>query len=330
MHIAITGATGLLGGNLAIQALAQGHRVTATRRATSDTSHLSEFDITWVEAPLSDREAMARAFEGARWVFHCAAAISVRYEVAPWVRAANVDGTRHVVEACRAAGVERLVHCSTVSVVGISEDGAPCDEASRFNMPEHGLDDAYVQTKRAAQQLVLDAVAAGEVDAVVVNPAFMLGPYDAKPSSGELIVNIARGRGVATGPGDSNFVDVRDVARGMLRAAERGRVGQCYILGGHNMTYREAMTRIAEVAGAPAPRLTLPGWALAAGGKLGDVQQRLTGRDALFNSAVARWASTRGYQFSSARAVRELGYEISPLEPAIRDALAWFRARGMI
>lgn len=323
MRATITGATGLLGGNLAIELCRQGWEVIATKRASSKTSHLDEFDIEWVDASLTDVDSLIAAFRGADVVFHCAAAVSVRMEVEDWIYEANVVGTNCVIDAVREVGA-RLVHCSSVVAIGVSSDGEPCTEANRWNLPEVGLDDAYAKTKYESQQNVLAAAKDG-LDAVIVNPTYMFGPYDVKPSSGKLVREIALGKMPGYTLGTNNFVDVRDVARGMVLAAERGTRGEMYILGGVDMTYKEVAELVAKVAGVPAPKRRVPHAAAVVVGWLGDLQSKLTGNEPLLNSATIRWSECDRYLFSSAKASRELGYEISPLEPAITACLQWFR-----
>lgn len=326
-RVAITGASGLLGGNLAAALCADGHEVVALRRAGSAVAHLDDLPITWREAELGDPGAMTRAFEGAEAVFHCAAAVGVVREVTAAMTATNVTGTANVIDAVVAAGVARLVHVSSVVAVGLSTDGRPCDETATWNFDSEGLVDAYAITKRRAEEVV--HAARERVDAVIVNPTYMFGPRDARPSSGKLIVDVARRRVPGTTPGYNNFVDVRDVARGMIAAWQRGRRGERYILAGHDLTYAEVMRRIAEVAGVRPPRFAVPAVAARVLGRLGDVVERL-GREPLVNSTQIRYAYTDRFRFQSDKAARELGYAYGPIEPAIRDALAWFRARGML
>lgn len=326
-RVAVTGASGLLGGNLAAELLAAGHQVAAIRRAGSRIAHLDDLAIEWHEAELGQVDAMARAFAGAACVFHCAAQVSVKRRVTPEMIAANVTGTGNVIDAVVAAGVPRLVHTSSVVAVGLSSDGQPCDETARWNFDTEGLVDAYAITKHRAEDVV--RAAAGRVDAVIVNPTYMLGPRDARPSSGRLIVDVVRGRVPGWTLGYNNFADVRDVARGMIAAWQRGRRGERYILAGHDMTYRDIMVQIARVAGTRPPRLRVPRPAAWLFGALGDLVER-TGREPVVNSTQIRYAYTDRFRFRSDKAARELDYRISPLEPAIRDAIAWFRAHGML
>lgn len=329
MRTVVTGASGLLGGNLADVLLQAGHDVRATRRGSTRVDHLADLSIAWVDADLGDEDALARAFDGVEVVYHCAALVSVQRRATPALVAANVDGTRRVLAAARRAGVRRLVHCSSVVAVGLSGDGRPCTEDARWNLPERAMDDGYAATKRRAEELVREAAAAG-LDAVIVCPTYMFGPRDVRPSSGKLIVDVVRGKAPGWSPGFNNFVDVRDVARGMLLAAERGVAGRRYILGGENTCYRDIMATIARVAGVSPPARRVPRWVAAVLGLVGDAQERLSGREPLINSVVVRYAFCPDFQFSSDRARAELGYASGPIEPAIADAIAWFRGRGML
>jgi len=326
-RVAITGASGLLGGNLAAELVAAGHQVVAIRRAGTRSGHLDDVAIEWHDADLGSTAAMTRAFQGAACVFHCAAQVSLRRTVSREMSATNVVGTANVIDAVRAAGVPRLVHTSSVVAVGVSSDGRPCDETATWNFDTEGMVDAYAITKHQAEDVV--RAARFEVDAVIVNPTYMFGPRDARPSSGRLIVDVVRGRVPGWTPGYNNFVDVRDVARGMIAAWQRGRRGERYILAGHDMTYGDVFRAIAKVADVKPPALRVPRPAAWLFGKWGDLVER-TGRDPVVNSTQIRYAYTDRFRFKSDKAARELGYQVSPLEPAIRDAIAWFRAHGML
>ncbi|HWO19846.1 MAG TPA: NAD-dependent epimerase/dehydratase family protein [Kofleriaceae bacterium] len=330
-RVVVTGASGLLGGNLAAELRAQGHEVVATRRGSTRVAHLEDLDLVWKDVDLGDkdgdRNGLARAFAGAEVVFHCAAAVTIKREVTAEMTAVNVTGTGNVIEAAIAAGVSRLVHTSSVVAVGLSTDGRPCDEAASWNFEAQGLLDAYAITKRRAEDVV--HAARDRLDAVIVNPTYMLGPRDARPSSGKLIVDVVRRRVPGWTPGYNNFVDVRDVARGMIAAWRRGRRGERYILAGHEMTYRDVMREIARVGGVAPPRLPAPralAWAL---GKWGDLVER-RGGEPLVNSTQIRYAYSDRFRFRSEKAATELGYQPGPLEPALRDAIAWFRANRLL
>jgi dihydroflavonol-4-reductase len=270
---------------------------------------------------------MTSAFEGSAAVFHCAAAVGVMKKVTSEMTAANVTGTANVIEAVVAAKVARLVHTSSVVTVGISTTGVPSDETSAWNFEAEGFLDGYSITKRAAEDLVTQA--RDRIDAVIVNPGYMFGPRDARPSSGKLIVDTVRGRVPGTTPGYNNFVDVRDVARGMIAAWQKGRRNERYLLVGHDMTYADLFNTIAKVANVKPPSLAIPkpvAWVI---GKFGDLSE-LAGVDPLVNSTQIRYAYTDKFRFKSDKAAKELGYTVGPIEAAIEDALAWFRANQML
>ena len=326
MKVAITGASGLLGGNLAAELIAAGHEVVAIRRAGSQVAHLDDLAIAWRDAELGSVDALAAAFTGCAAVFHCAAAVSVMREVSPEMTATNVTGTQNVIAATARAGVARLVHTSSVVAVGLSTDGRPVDETAPWNFAELGLVDAYAITKHRAEEAVR---AATHIDAVIVNPTYMFGPRDARPSSGKLIVDVVKRRLPGTTPGYNNFVDVRDVARGMIAAWQRGQRGERYILGGHDLTYAALFRTIARLAGVAPPRFAIPHPVAKLVGRWGDFMEK-RGRAALVNSTQIAYAFTDRFRFASDKAARELGYLAGPLEPAIVDAIAWFGARGYL
>jgi dihydroflavonol-4-reductase len=326
-RVAITGATGLVGGNLAALLVGAGHTVVATRRAGSKVAHLDDLAIEWRDADLSSSDALARAFAGADVVFHCAAAVSTRRAVTPELHDANVTGTQRVIDACLAAKVGRLVHCSSVVAVGLTTNGTPCDETAEWNFDREGLADGYSITKRDAERLV--TAARDRLDCVIVNPTYMFGPRDARPSSGRIIVEVVRRKLPGWTPGYNNFVDVRDVARGMIAAWQRGKRGERYILGGHDMTYRDCFATIARIAGVKPPRIRAPYAVARLLGWYGDFQER-RGRDALLNTPQARYAYTDKFRFTSHKAERELGYTYGALDVAVGDALDWFRSHGML
>lgn len=329
MRAVVTGASGLLGSNLAIALVAAGYDVCCTKRVGSKIDHLADYPLEWSNAELADVEALTAAFRGADVVFHCAAAVNMERRVTAALQQANVAGTANVLEAVRRAGVGRLVHASSVGACAVAEGDSPVTESDSWNFAAHGMDDGYVTTKRESQTMVEDAARA-DVDAVIVNPSLMLGPNDPKPSSGRLIVEVVNGTAIGYTGGWNNFVDVRDVCRGMIAAWHKGRRGESYILGGENLSYRDAMVRIATIAGVRRPSFLVPKPLARLAGWAGDLKQWLTRRESTINSVVINYAYCTGYRFSSEKAQRELGYRAGPIDDAIRDAISWFRRRGIL
>ncbi|HEU0190998.1 MAG TPA: NAD-dependent epimerase/dehydratase family protein [Mycobacterium sp.] len=327
-HAVVTGASGLLGANLAAKLIAQGHTVTATRRASTDTASVADLPISWVTADLGSAAELRRVFTGADVVFHCAGDVSPRRRLTPAMTAINVDATRAVIDAAIDVGLPRLVHTSTVNTIGPAPRGSVADERTPWAMDTAKLAAPYAVTKWQGEQLVY---AAGDrLDAVVVSPAYMVGPRDGKPSSGRMIIEVAGGKLPFWMPGYNNFADVREVARGMVAAWLRGKRGERYILGGQELTYRDFIVRVAEVAGVRPPRFRLPRPLAWIAGKSGDAFEFVTGRETTINSFSTRYAFTDRYRYRSDKAVAELGYTVAPIEPAIRDAIDWFRGHGML
>lgn len=320
----VTGATGLVGNNVVRQLLARDVGVKVLVRQTSpvgDTA-LAGLAVERVAGGLADEAALERALEGASCVVHSAAFVHCGWRHGDEMREVNVEGTRRIARAARRAGA-RLVHVSSVDAIGLRPDGEPADEETPPGvMPEC----PYVVTKREAEQAVLEEVERG-LDAVIVNPVYMLGPWDWKPSSGRMLLEVAAGKGLFAPPGGNDFVDVRDVAAGILAALARGRTGRRYILGGHGMSYLDAWRVMARVTGrmqplgfAPKPFVRLAGW-------VGDLAAAFRRREGDVNSA-ATTMSMLDHNFTCRRAIAELGYTFRPLEDTVQDAWDWFVARG--
>lgn len=328
MRVLVTGATGFVGSNVARRLLERGEEVRVLARETSSLAAVAGLPVEVVRGDLRDPAAVRRAVRGCRRVFHVAA--DYRF----WARRpaelydSNVGGTRHVVEACLAEGVERLVHTSTVGTIGLAALPAPCDEATPL-VPGQ-LASHYKRSKLEAERLALGAVSRG-CPVVVVNPSAPVGPWDVKPTpTGQLVVDFLRRRLPAVVDTGLNVVHVRDVADGHLLAAERGRVGERYILGHQDMTLAEIVAMLAELTGLPAPRVRLPypvAW--AAGALSTAVATYLTRRPPAVALEAVRMARHRMF-FDPGKAVRELGLPQTSVRAAFADAIAWFSEHGVV
>jgi dihydroflavonol-4-reductase len=278
--------------------------------------------VETVAAALHDEDALQRAVDGVQFVVHSAGMVHVGWRHLAEMRHVNVEGTRVVARAARRAGA-RLIHVSSVDALGLRGDGEPADEET----PAGGmLECPYVVTKREAEAAVLAEVEQG-LDAVIVNPVYMIGPWDWKPSSGRMLLEVGSGKGLFAPPGANDFVDVRDVAAGIHAAMLRGRTGRRYILGGHPLSYLEAWRIFARIAGrmqplgvAPRPVVRLAGW-------FGDLASLFARRELPVNSAAVTM-SMLSHNFSSTRAAAELGYSFRPFETTVADAWAWFVDHG--
>lgn len=324
MKVLVTGASGLVGANVTRRLLDDGHEVRVGLRRSSNRLALQDLAVEEVELSLDRADQLQAAVAGCDAVVHAAAAVWVGRTGREELTRANVGGTESICQAALEAGVKRFVHVSSVDALGIRSLAHPADEETAPNMGH--LNCAYVDTKREAEQVVLRAVARG-LPAVIVNPAFMLGPWDTRPTSGTLLLEVASGKALLAPTGGNCFVDVRDVATGIAAAMDRGAVGRRYLLGGVNLTYREAWTRIAAITGGRAPIGTAPRALTRLAGRVGGWVGTLTGREPAINPVTAEMGELPHY-FDSARARAELGYPDTDLDRAIRDAWAWFRAYG--
>lgn len=324
MRALVTGATGCVGANVAAALQERGYAVRAMRRPTSRMDALEGLAVELVEGDLLDPSSLLRAMEGCDWVFHVAA-VSDYWRTPPeviyWV---NVDGTRNVVQAALQAGVKRLVYTSSVASLGVPADGRLLDESAVFNLPPRRF--PYGHSKHLAEGVVREAVAKG-LDALIVNPAAVIGPRDVHWIGGSLLRQVRRGWSWFAPPGGTCWAAAADVGRGHVLAAERGRTGERYVLGGENLSHRRALEIVAEVVGGVRPLVTLPA------SVMGPMEwlARLAGRfAALPFSPEQVWLSARIIYCDSRKAERELGYERTPFRRAVEAAYQWYRERGWL
>jgi dihydroflavonol-4-reductase len=323
MSVLLTGSNGLLGANLARVLCAEGERPRLLLRERSDRRGLRGLAYEEVQGDLLDRDSLDQALRGVTEVYHVAGLVRLDAPSKPLLRRVNVEGTRNVLEAARRAGVRRVVHVSSVAAVGYGPLNAPATEASRYNFEGHH---PYHESKRDGEAV---ALAAEGLEVVVVNPTFIVGAYDTRPSSGELLLAVARGLVQLYPSGGNNFVNAQDVAKGMVLAMRHGRPRERYILGGENLTYREFLTQCAQEAGARPPMLPAPELLLRGAGKLGDRLGKLSPAFRNLTSSAIASMFTAAYVVSD-KAIRELGYRPQPVRQGIRDAYRWFQEEGVL
>jgi dihydroflavonol-4-reductase len=324
----VTGATGFVGSAVARALAARGHALRLLVRRTSDRSNLHGLDAETIEGDLADPGSLAAAVQGCRYVFHVAADYRVWVPDPERMLAANVAGTAALMESALEAGVERIVYCSSVAALGLRTDGTPADETTPVS--EDAVVGIYKKSKYRAEQVVLDMARRRGLPAVIVNPSAPVGPRDIKPTpTGRMIADAAAGRMPAYVNTGLNVVHVEDVALGHVLALERGVVGERYILGGENLPMADILALVDEAAGRRQWRARLPVgglWPVALGA---EAWARVTGAEPRVTRDHLRMARKRMF-FSSAKAASDLGYRPRPARAAIADAIAWFRAAGMV
>jgi len=333
MKCFVTGASGFIGANLVHELVARGDQVRALLRPGSDRRGLQGVAPEVAEGDLADRRSLAKAMRGCDWCFHVAASYHLWLPDYAPMYAANVAGTRNVIEAAVEAGCSRIVYTSTVGCIGLPRetDGAlvPTDEdtpVSEAQMRNH-----YKLSKWQAETAARDLAARG-APVVIVNPSAPVGPRDVKPTpTGQVIVDFLNGAMPAYLDTGLNWVHVADVAAGHRLAAERGRVGERYILGhaGGNWTMKQALETLAELTGLPAPKVRVPYWLALGAAYVDELRSAWTGRTPKAPLAGVRMARYKMY-FNPAKAVRELGLPQTPPRQALADAVEWFRSNGYV
>jgi dihydroflavonol-4-reductase len=292
--------------------LADGVQVCALVRPNADLRNVDGLSLTLATGDLSDTDGLAAAMAGCTWVFHLAAHYGTKESDAQAMYAVNVEGTKNVLQAARDVGVERVVHCSTIGTIGRTSDGALPSEDTAFNLWQTASH--YARSKYQGECAALEA-AAGGLPVVVVNPCAPVGPRDIKPtSSGQRILDVLHGKLPSYLDGGINHIAVQDVARGHILAAQRGRIGQRYILGHRNLLLEDFLRLVEQAAGIRAPRPA-------------------TRRNPL--GFLRPQPSTGGHRpvalvCDCTKAIRELGLPQTSLDRAFAEAVAWFRAYGYV
>jgi dihydroflavonol-4-reductase len=328
MTTLVTGATGFVGSAVARTLAARGHRLRLLTRATSDRRNLDGLEAEVVIGDLTDPASLVRAAAGCRYVVHVAADYRFWVPDPDVMLRANVDGAVAMVRAAAEAGAERIVHCSSVAALGQIGDGTPADELTPTN--EADFVGIYKRSKYLAEKAVLELARRDGLPVVVVNPAAPVGPRDIKPTpTGKMIRDAAAGRVPAYIDTGLNIVHVDDVAEGHVLALEKGRIGERYVLGGENMLLKDILALVADVVHRRPPSIRLPEAAVWPAAFVMEKLAKVTGIAPMMTRDHLKMARKKMF-YSSAKATAELGYRPRPVRSAVEDAVAWFRANGML
>ena len=327
MTTLVTGASGFLGSHVARLLVERGEAVRVLLRPTSRTRLLDGLAVERVSGELRDRRSLEKALCGVQAVYHVAADYRLWARDPREIYESNVQGTRNLLAAARSAGVKTFVYTSTVGTVAVPRAGVLPDETVVTSIDE--MIGAYKRSKWLAEQEARQAAAAG-LPVVIVNPTTPIGPGDAKPTpTGRIIVDFLNGRMPAYVDTGLNFVPVEDAAAGHLLAAERGRVGERYILGGVNLSLKQALTILSEVSGRPARRVRVPHILALAAGYADAVLSRLIGREPHIPLEGVRMAR-HSMVVNTERARAELGFSPGSLRAAFERAVRWYESNGYV
>lgn len=327
MRALVTGGTGFIGANVVRALLERGYVVRVMVRRGANRMNLAGLDVEQAEGDVRDLASVRNAISGCGHVFHVGALYAFWVRPRRLVYEVNVDGTRNVLQAAWEARVDRAVHTSSVAALGVRDDGCPADETTP--PLARTLVGDYKRSKFLAQAVATEFARRG-LPVVIVNPSFPVGPYDRRPTpTGQVIVDYLNGRLPAYVDTGLNVVAVEDVALGHVLAAEEGRPGELYILGGENLTMQDFLGLLAEVSGLPAPRVCLPSAPLVPLAYLNATWSTLTGAVPRLTPDTVRMARHRMF-YDPGKAVRELGLPQTPVREALRRAVAWFQGNGYV
>lgn len=328
MTTLVTGATGFLGSHITGQLVSAGHSVRVLVRRSSHLQALDGLTVERVEGDLRDLASLHRAMKGVRRVFHAAADYRL-WSANPYdIYETNVEGTRRLMDVAGQAGVERVVYTSTVATIAVpTHDGSLPDEETHATLDQ--MVGHYKRSKFLAELEAIKAAAAG-VPVVIVNPTAPVGPGDWKPTpTGRIIVDFMNGRMPAYVDTGLNLAAVEAVAAGHLLAAEKGRIGERYILGARNMTLKQILEALAAITGSRAPRVRLPHAVALAAAYADEFFSRITGREPRIPVEGVKMSRHRMF-VASGKAEKELGYKPGEVESALESAVRWYGEHGYV
>jgi dihydroflavonol-4-reductase len=325
MKVFVTGATGFIGASLVRELLGEGCSIRALVRPGSDRRNLAGLDLELWDGDLRDRSSLERGLAGCDTLYHAAADYRLWTRRPADMYETNVGGTRNILEAALRQGVSRVVYTSSVGTLGNPGNGEPGSETTPVTLAD--MVGHYKKSKFLAEREAEGFLTRG-LPLVIVNPSTPVGALDVKPTpTGKIIVDFLNRRMPAYLDTGLNIIDVADCARGHILAARHGRIGEKYILGNENLTLRDIFAMLAEITGAPAPKMRLPYTPILIAAYLNEAISRATGREPLIPLAGVQMARKFMY-FDSSKAVRELGLPQSPVRDALCKAVEWFRANG--
>lgn len=328
MNILVTGPDGVLGSNLVRELLSRDYNVSVLLLEGTKSPTLDGLNIKRFYGNILNPEDLEKCISGNDVVIHCAASTSVYPARDEFVNKVNIEGSKNVAEACIKHAIKRLVYVGTANSFGYgSTVEEPGKEGNPYVSIKYGLD--YMDSKRKAQEVILDYVESKGLPALIVNPTFMIGPYDSKPSSGEMILALYKGKVPGYTNGGKNYVAVKDAAKAIANAVTMGRIGECYILGNENLTYKEAFDRMSAVLGVKPPKRKLGDGIVRFYGGLNSFLAKVFKFKPAVTKELAIISCDRHY-YSPEKARKELELPQTPLEEAVKECFDWFKENGYL
>lgn len=326
--VLVTGANGLLGHNLLRELCDRKCNVVALVEKNSNIEMISNLDVKIVYGDVLDKSQMIDLTNDAiNVVIHCAAITNLWPKKSSVMNRVNIEGTQNVIDACLINDIDRLIYVGTANSFSSGPIYNPGTEVNLYTANKYGLD--YMDSKRKAQELVLDSVRMKGLNAVVVNPTFMIGPYDTKPSSGAMIQALYKGKLPGYTTGGKNFICVKDAAVGVANAMTLGRNGECYILGNQNLTFNEMFRTISDTINCKFPKLKVPAFLIRTYGLFNSFIGNMFNRVPTVSYEVAVLSCEYHY-YSSKKSVEELMLPQTPIQHGILDCFQWFKENNYV
>ena len=327
MKVLVTGADGFLGNNIVRELLHRQHAVRAFLWQESPVHTLDDLPVEKFYGDILQANDVLQAARGCDFIIHTAANTSIWPKRSKMTWQVNYDGTHNVLKAALQVQTKRLVAIGTANSFGSGTRSHPGNEETAFTAGKYGLD--YIDSKFAAQKLILDYVQNKGLEAIILNPTFMLGPYDTKPSSGALLLALYQQQVPGYTASGRNFIYVKDVAVAACNALTMGRSGHCYIMANENLSYKDFNQLVAKELNIKPPGVLIPKPLILLYGLISEAIALVSGKAPAVSYAVARISLDTNY-YSAAKAVEELGLPQTPISTAIKEAFTWFKENGYL
>lgn len=321
----VTGADGMLGSSICRELIKQDYQVKAMVLPKRKSTVLSGLCIETVRGDILDKLFLEREMKDCEWVIHAAALTTLWPRRSRQVMSVNLEGTKNVMEVAQKHQLKRMVYISSASSFSPGDKDNPGNENSEFSWHRFGMD--YITSKYLAQKMLLTSHSHDNFPVIIINPTFMIGPYDSAPSSGRILLDLYANRIPGYPSGGKNFVSSKDVAIAVVNALKHGRLGECYIAGNENMEYAEFLRKACKIGGKKFKLIKVPQVLLLIIGFFNSGMARLTNKPPKLSFTMARVAGV-GQYFSSEKAQKELKMPQTPIEIGIEQCMNWFKSNG--
>ena len=322
MKVFVTGADGLLGTNVVHELLRQGYLVKALIHPSSRSNSINELDIEKIAGDILKPDSFSSELEDCACIIHIAASTQIWPSNNQIVNKVNIEGTKNMMKLSQENDIRRFIYISSANSFAPGKAENPGTEESPFKQGRYKNN--YISSKYQCQEMLLKAHASNDFPAIIIAPTFLIGPYDFGPSSGQLLINLAKRNVPFFSKGVKNYVHVKDVAMAIVNAIKKGRIGECYIAGGESMDYETFFRLFYKTMEMPFKMKRMPSPIVLFAGIMGSIIARITGKPPKISYGVVKMSFTNQY-YSPAKAIRELDMPQTPIKTAIKDAMDWFK-----